>query len=741
MTTPIALGQLSTGQRNLIIRLALALGVALLIIVFTQESILRLGVLQRLEQATIDYRFQFRGSAPGVADSSHVVIVEITEESFQSLPDRFPFPRSYYAHLLRNLKAAGARVVAIDLLFSGPDAYDSRHDDDFRAALQETGIGVLAGKRESDNEAYVSTSAIETYGNIFFPGTRSMGLVNIRNDADGVYRSYNTMFVVDSAGGNEQALPTLGFAVLNAYLGLPPLTVPVPEGSHFSYAGRDIPRYDPAALLVNFYGPNGTFPHIRFHDVIDDSSVVTTDERESEQQINTFSDPAFGYLHDSTFAGKIVLVGVTVPEYKDLFPVSIARGYRKRDNLMYGVEIHANVIENVLRNDFLRMESPWAAAATTLFLVLITFFVTSQLREIKTRHYLLVGLLGFLFAVSTILITGGISLFVFTHFQYVMSVVNAVLAVIGGYTMSTTYHLVTERKERMLIKSMFSTYVNPSLVDELVAHPEKLVLGGQREELTVLFSDIVGFTAISENLSPEDMVAILNEYLNAMSIIIFRNDGTLDKYEGDAVMAFWGAPIPQHDHALRACLSALAMQEALTGLNANWKERNRPTFHIRIGINTGEMVVGNMGAVGKFAYTVIGDSVNLASRLEGANREYHTGIMASERTYSLVRDDIVGRELDRIGVLGRTEPVTTYELICVNGPSVSAGLREFLALYEEGKRLYYSRDWEGARTAFQASLQLRPDDYPSLLHLQRSEAYVQTPPPDNWNGVFVMHSK
>ena len=169
MTTPIALGQLSTGQRNLIIRLALALGVALLIIVFTQESILRLGVLQRLELATIDYRFQFRGSAPGVADSSHVVIVEITEESFRSLPDRFPFPRSYYAHLLRNLKAAGARVVAIDLLFSGPDAYDPRHDDDLRAALQETGIGVLAGKRESDNEAYVSTSAIETYGNIFFP--------------------------------------------------------------------------------------------------------------------------------------------------------------------------------------------------------------------------------------------------------------------------------------------------------------------------------------------------------------------------------------------------------------------------------------------------------------------------------------------------------------------------------------------------------------------------------------------
>jgi adenylate cyclase len=741
MSTPIFLGGLSQGQRTWITRLALALGIALLIILFTQEPILRLGILQRLELATIDFRFQSRGVAPIITDSAHVVIVEITEESFSSLPGRFPFPRSYYAHLLRNLKAAGARAVAIDLLFSGPDSHDPRNDDTLRAALLETGIGVLAGKREADKEAYVTTSAFETFGNIFFSSDRSMGLVNIRNDADGVYRSYNTMFVMDSAGGVEQAVPTLAFAVLNKYFGFPPMTVPVAEQRHFLYAGRNIPRYDPGSLLINFYGPDGTFPHIRFHDVIDDSTVTTADEVESGQQINTFTDPVFGYLHDGTFKDKIVLVGVTVPEYKDLFPVSIARGQRKRDNLMYGVEIHANVIENILRDDFLRVETPWAGAATTLFLVLLTFFVTSQLREIKTRHYLVVGLLGFLFALSIIMIIGGISVFLFTRFHYVIGVVNAVLAVLGGYTMSTTYHLVTERKERMLIKSMFSTYVNPSLVDELVAHPEKLVLGGQREELTVLFSDIVGFTAISENLPPEDMVAILNEYLNVMSNIIFQNDGTLDKYEGDAVMAFWGAPIPQRDHALRACRSALAMQEALVGMNQTWKEQHRPAIRIRIGINTGEMVVGNMGAVGKFAYTVIGDSVNLASRLEGANREYHTGIMVSERTYTLVRDEILGRELDRIGVMGRSEPVTTYELLGPAGPDIPADLREFLAHYEEGKRLYYGRDWQGARTAFEAALRLRPDDYPTLLHLQRAEAYMQTPPPDNWNGVFVMQSK
>jgi adenylate cyclase len=494
-------------------------------------------------------------------------------------------------------------------------------------------------------------------------------------------------------------------------------------------------------MLVNYYGPDGTFPHIRFHDVLDDETLQTREESESGEEINTFSDPSFGYLHDGTFKDKIVLVGVTVPEYKDLFPVAIARGERKRENMMYGVEIHANAVENVVRGDFLRLESPVASATTTFILVLITFIVTSQLREVKTRHHLIIGLLGFLFALSMIFLTGALALFMFTKFNYVMGVVNTVLAVVGGYSMSTTYHMVTERKERMLIKSMFSTYVNPSLVDELVAHPEKLVLGGQREELSVLFSDIIGFTAISESMSPEELVAILNEYLDVMSGIIFRNDGTLDKYEGDAVMAFWGAPIPQDDHALRACKGALEMQQALVGLNAAWHEAGRPPIRIRIGINTGDMVVGNMGAVGKFAYTVIGDSVNLASRLEGANREYGTGVMVSQRTYDLVSGHIVGRELDRIAVMGRSEPVTTYELLGMRSDEFPPTTLEMIGAYEEGKRLYHARDWERAELAFRRALAIKPDDRPSLLHLERIEVFKHTPPPENWDGVFVFKSK
>jgi adenylate cyclase len=731
---------LSSGQRGALTRFLLALGTAVLTIALTQVNVLRLGILQRLELSTIDYRFQFRGMTEAVRDSPHVVIVEISEDSRRALPVHFPFPRSYYAHLLRNLKAAGARAVGIDLLFSGPDSYSQANDTALANAIKETGIAVLAGKREADNDAYITSSANEDYGNLFYSIDRNMGLVNIRNDADGVYRTYNTMFVIDS-GDTELRLPTLGFAVLNKALSLPPQTVPAVDAGGFTYAGRNIPGYDAGSFLINYAGPNGTFPHIKFHDVIDDESLRTLDEKNAGQAINTFSDPSFGYLHDSTFLDKIVLVGVTLPEYKDLFPVPIARGTQRRDNLMYGVEIHANVVESVLRNSFLRIESRFVEALITLFLVFLTFSVTSRIREIKSRHVLLLGLLSSLFTLTAIAGIVGIATILFVSSNYVMSVVSAVLAVVGGYLMSTTYHFVVERKERLLIKSMFSTYVNPSLVEELVAHPEKLVLGGQREELTVLFSDIEGFTAMSEYLPPEDLVSILNEYFSVMSALIFKNDGTLDKYEGDAIMAFWGAPVPQSDHALRACTTALEMQTSLLDLNRSWAAVNRPPLRVRIGLNTGEMVVGNMGAEGKFAYTVIGDSVNLASRLEGANREYKTGIMVSHRTYELVKDSILGRELDRITVKGRNEPVRVYELLEVREEKLDEDLEGFLSFYAEGMSGYFLRRWQKAGKAFQAALALRPEDYPTKLHLERIRAYQQHPPPEDWNGVFVMKTK
>jgi adenylate cyclase len=728
-------------QRRWATRVLLVGLVALGTTVLTQEGILRLGIVDRIELATLDYRFAARGAIRTPEDSSNVVIVEISTDSFRSIPERYPWPRSHYAHLLRNLRQAGARVVAFDLLFSDPDGLAPQHDSAFAAAIRETGIAVLAGKREEDNPLYVQTKALLDFGTIFFSADSSVGLVNLRPDVDGVYRLYNTAYLMDTSAAGGVYVPSLAFAALNKYYGFLPFTTPVPGDRSFSYAGRSFPAYDAGSILVNFYGPDGTFPHLKFEDVIDDSSFTTVEETSTGEQVNTFTDPDFGYLHDGTFRGKIVLVGVTVPEYKDLFPVSIARGQLRGDNLMYGVEIHANVIENVLRNDFLQGQPFLSQVLMILGLTIFSFTASSAIKAWKTRHHSLVEAAGFLFVALLLLGIGVLAVQLFLRFNYVLALTPALVAILGGYISSTVYHFITERKQRLLIKSMFSTYVNPAVVDELVANPERLVLGGRREELTVLFSDIEGFTTFSQKMEPERLVALLNEYLSVMSDVVFRNKGTLDKYEGDAIMAFWGAPIPQEDHPLLACRTALQMKDQLAALNAEWLQQGKPHLNIRIGINTGTMVVGNMGSAGKFAYTVIGDSVNLASRLEGANKEYRTTIMVSERTYGFVRDAILARKLDKITVKGRSEPVTTYELLQELKGMVDDETRRFLAAYEEGLERYYGRDWEGAIRSFERALALRPGDGPSALHRSRSLAYAAVPPPDNWDGVFVMTTK
>ncbi len=732
-----SLHPLLQSHRSWITKLGISAAVALLIILVTQEGILGLGIIQRLELAAIDYRFSFRGPDLTMKNSGNVVIVEISEDSFKSLPEKWPWPRSYYAHLLKNLRAAGARAVGLDIIFGGNDLHSASYDEELRKAIKETGFVVLAGKIEEEKFSYDLKTSHEDYGNIFFDVDSSIGLVNIRNDADGVYRRYRPF--LDTRNGLR--IPSFSFALLNRYASLPPLSIAENFSNEFIFEHTSIPKYDAVSMLINFYGPSGTFRRIKFADVIDDATITTNEEALTGSETNTFDDPDYGYLYDGTFKDKIVLVGSTLPEEHDLFPVAMAKGDEAGDNLMYGVEIHANVIESMLRKDFLTKQSVLTEILSVFLLTIITFLVTSSLKGSKTRHHFLVELNGFLFALAEISLIGYISLYVFTHYNYLVTVISPILAVVGGYFASTAYHFVVERKQRVLIKSMFSTYVNPTVVEELILNPEKLTLGGERRELSVLFSDIEGFTTISEGMPPEQLVGLLNEYLSAMTAIILKNHGTLDKYEGDAVMAFWGAPIRQNDHAVRACLSAVEMQEALVEIRRSWDKQNKPLINVRIGINSGEMVVGNMGGMGKFDYTVIGDSVNLASRLEGTNKLYRTRIIASERTYDLVKDRILGRELDLIAVKGRTEPLRIYELIQTMNSRRSTNMEKFLEEYAHAVRMFRNRCWREARTLFEEAQKIQPEDFPTQLYIERAKEYELNPPADDWNGVFVMSTK
>lgn len=732
------LGKSASSRQNLIAQVALSVGIALLVLLVTQDFLLEVSPLKRLELSTIDYRFSLRGLLPIPQESLKVVILEISQESIKSLPDKWPWPRSYFARAVRNLKRAGALAVGIDLVFDQTDSYSPKNDEELRKAIRGTGFVVVAGKTEIGSEQYVIQRADENYSNIFFNVDSSIGIVYVRNDEDGVTRRYRP-FTVDRA--SQRRIPIFSFAVLNKVFGKPPFYTAENTPTEFAYIDKEIPKFDPVSMLINFYGPDRTFPHFKFVDVMDDAEFSTVEEQELGESINTFDDPDFGYVYSQAFQGKVVLIGSTMPEDKDLFPVSYTKGEQTGDNLMYGVEIHANVIQNVFDNNFLTKEPQWLEALSVVLLCVGMFFATTKIKEVKFRVQVIGDLVGgslVLVALAAIL---GISVMLFNDYGYVAALTSPSLALLAGFVGATVYNYITERKQKVLIKGMFSQYVNPTIVDELVAHPEKLRLGGERRELTVLFSDIAGFTSISESIKPERLVSLLNEYLSIMTEIVFATGGTLDKYEGDAIMAFWGAPIPQEDHALRACKAALEMQKLLIRIRGRWEKEGKPDLNVRIGMSTGEMVVGNMGGRGRFDYTVMGDTVNLGSRLEGANKEYRTNIMISQKTYEEVKDHVLGRQLDLLIVKGRTEPVAVYELMGLAGDHIPREYMELLKLYDEGLQYYRQREWDAAIEAFRRVLSMDPEDYPSKMYIKRALSYKETPPPPEWNGVFVMKTK
>ena len=300
--------------------------------------------------------------------------------------------------------------------------------------------------------------------------------------------------------------------------------------------------------------------------------------------------------------------------------------------------------------------------------------------------------------------------------------------------------MVKGLKERDFIKSTFERYVSATVAAEIIRNPDMLHLGGQKKTITILFTDIGDFTNLSEMLSPEDVVSHLNEYFQGMSSAILDYNGTINKFQGDAILAFWGAPVEQEDHALLACQAALRCLEFLTELEKKWVAEGLPPRTYRFGINTGEVVVGNIGSSSRFEYTVIGDDVNLASRLEAANKYYGTQIFISERTYSLIKDRLVAREIDIIRVVGKSEPIKVYELVAEKREIDERKVR-LLERFEAGIHAYRGRQWGTAISCFEQVLHLAPEDSPAKVYIKRCQQYEQAAPAQDWEGVFELKAK
>jgi adenylate cyclase len=741
-------------RKDWLARLIISLAIASLVIIVSQSVFFTVGPVEQFRLNHIDERFQNRG-AINIKDTANVIILEITQETHYAIPETWPWPRSVLAKVIRNLNKAGVKAIGIDLVMSSADRFSPQNDSDLVDAIREFGNVVLGGTIEhisgsvsvtQTNEGvniqqssvgYEIKKTDENYNNIYYKADSSIGIVNVVADNDGVIRRY---IPIDISPGGER-VPKFGLAVLNKYLDLERDHTVTTESDDFILKNIHIPKYDNISMLINYFGPDRTFPYFNLINVLDDSEYFTKEEIDYEAEINTWDDPDYGLLYSGIFKDKIVLIGSTMPEDKDMFPISFSRGEKKGDNLLYGVEIHANAIQNILSRSFIYVQPQYQEILTIIFFTFLAFFISSFLKEIKVGKGFLVEALNFFLKLGLLFLLRWISFYLFDNYNYLFRYTSSTLSIILGYFGSTAYYFIAERKQKTMIKGMFTQYVSSTFVEELVADPEKLKLGGEKKELSVFFSDIAGFSTFSETKTPEDLINFLNEYLSEMTKIVFDNNGTLDKYLGDAVMAFWGAPVPQPNHPYLACKSALLMQNRLKELQVKWKMEGETIIEARMGINTGEMVVGNVGGSQRFDYTVIGDNVNLSSRLEGVNKEYGTFILISDSTYEHVKNDFITREIDSIIVKGKTKPVNIYELIGFAGEELPSEKTNSLKIYSEALQLYREKQFSGAADKFTKVLELVPTDRASAVFVNRCKLLNENPPPEEWDGVFVMKTK
>jgi adenylate cyclase len=640
----------------------------------TPLSFLPLGKF--LENRALDFCYQWRPAQP---PSSEILLVGIDEASFNVLQRAWPWPRSWHARLVKRLFEAGARLVVFDIVFAEPSTPDE--DQEFVAALQATGNVVLVKTLEVVEGPQFRRQILITPMPHLTAAAKGVGLAMVTPDPDGVVRR----FQVQLAG---QAT----IAAMAARLYNPTLEMP-----------------DSLSGLIDYSGPARSLDIVSFYQVIDPDYPL----------------PAGRVRGKIVLVGSMLEAGVNPRGQADNF---YTPHFSLTGQTMSGVEIQGHIIQTLLQNRC-------GQAFPDNPRVFVYFFIFLAAAYLFARLSPLSGLIG-LFLLCGILFSAMVYLF-FHHCLWFPPVLLAsgLILIYGG---NSFCHYVLAARDKHWLRQAFSRYVSSSLVESITSHPEQLRLGGEEVEVTILFSDLVGFTSISEGLSPENLIHLLNEYFSTMTDIILNCKGTVDKYIGDAIMAFWGAPLPIKDHAAQACLAALAMHKAIAPLQETWQERGLPLLGARLGLHSGQAIVGNVGSRDRFNYTVMGDTVNLASRLEGVNKIYGTGIIVSESTYQQAGNTFLFRELDLVQVRGRLQPVTIYELL---GRQEDKTDFPWLETFTAALHSYRQRQWDLAAQLFREVLVHQPKDPPSLCFQRRLKYFQQHPPLPDWQGIYSLNSK
>jgi adenylate cyclase len=736
--------------------IALLLTVAFAQLAFNRLDLADDSFLTSLEMQWLDARFRLRGARPG---SSEIVIVGVEDKTLTQLAAGHVFQRSHFATLVRKLAEADPKAIGFAITFDNADASHPGNDHQLASAIQSAQsvvLGVGIGIEPQPGKRRLEQTLDENSSNVFidkqiapdahyepggvtqtqkvFLGTElkgnlpeltqaaaSFGFLNFHADSEGRVR-YQPQ-VIDHAG---RLYPSLDLQILRRFLDAPPILINHNREGFITgirVGDRTMPTDQAGRLMLDFTGPRGMYQTIPMIDVVE------------------------GRAGKEVFKDKIVLVGAPTIGLKDLVVSPF-------DPVLPAVELHANIIDNVLHNRYLRRNGLVKAIdiATVLFFGIMLAIYWRKLDAARGLFYsslLMIGLAAF-------------NYWAFITLRWVLSFVYSALSLLVTTVVVISYQYLTAERARKRTKEALQHYVDSNVIERVMDKAGTLKLSGERRELTVLFSNIRGFSSFSEKMEPTDVVRFLNEYFSSMTSLIFKNRGTLDKLIGDALMCFWGHPLEIRDHALRALITALEMIHAVEDLRGVLVLPGGARFEIGIGLNTGPMVVGNMGSQSRLSYTVIGDNVNLASRLESLNKHYGTRILISDTTFQWVKDFVLCRQLDTIQVAGKSQPVAIYEPLGVRpldwerrrtdrrGPLtrkkkliraivlsiygerrrqyrrlgserlvVKPEHEEIATMYEHGLSLYRKSDFDGAVMVFDHVLSISPNDGPSRLMKNR----------------------
>lgn len=692
----------------------------------------------------LDQLFILRG--PLDTKDSPIILVSISEETDSEFPDKYPYPTSYYAKLIENLSKAGAKTIGIDIIFNKLDILNPFADSLFANAIKNAGNVVLSGNINNERRVSYSGESSAKSNTISLVEPTSLfqknnpnpwGFVSVVTDQDAFIRRYLPM--QKHLSENYYAF---GLEVVRNYMGYGKDIDLIELDNEYRFGELDIRKSRSGLMQINFFGPPKTFPQYDMWQVVDDNSITTNSEVIFEEEVNGFDDPEYGLLYADIFRDKIVLVGNIQVEAHDYYAAPFAT-----KGQLPGFEVHANAIQTILSQRFIYDVNYTIELIILVLLAFYVVFVTQRARAI----------LGFINLVVVIAIFIMIDIYLFAYKSLHFEITAPLLVLFLGYLGATVYDFLVEQREKRRIKNMFSSYVSPQLVNRMIESGEEPKLGGEEVEISAFFSDIQSFSTFSEKLTPKELVDLINEYLTAMTDILTEEGGTLDKYIGDAIVAFFGAPIPLQDHAYKACITAARIQKKQAELRAKWT--NEPHWPevvhymmTRIGINTGLAVTGNMGSKNRFNYTMMGDNVNLAARCESGAKSFGVFTMVTEEAKVSAEKhggDLLFRYLDKIVVKGRSIPVKMYELVGFKSDLTDKNFR-CVELFEAGMTAYSEQNWKKAIDLLEQASKLEiwqpgilPNvkDNPSLIMLSRCKEMSKQDYIENWDGVFVMKTK